>query len=242
MRRNYRAQPIGHRRSTPGSTYTADENGESILQLNLLGSEIERVDSIKYLGLTIKHNLSWSDHISKICSKARRLVGMLFRQFYGCADTSTIRTLYLTLIRPHLEYANQVWDPHLAKDCKMLEDVQKFACKVCLKTWNTTYDEMLDTLNFQKLEQRRKALKLCLMYKLVETNAPVPVPLTTRPCLHDTRRTHSKQLSSLSGHTAQFFNSFFPNTINLWNKLSIEEVSSPYPTFKRNVYKNTSVL
>lgn len=58
--------------------------------LNLLGSEIERVDSIKYLGLTIKDNLSWSDHISKICSKARRLVGMLFRQFYNCADTSTI--------------------------------------------------------------------------------------------------------------------------------------------------------
>ena len=47
--------------------------------LNLLGSEIEGVDSFKYLGLTIKHNLSWSDHINKICSKARRLVGMLYR-------------------------------------------------------------------------------------------------------------------------------------------------------------------
>ena len=45
--------------------------------LNLLGSEIERVDSLKYLGLTIKDNLSWLDHISKICFKARRLIGML---------------------------------------------------------------------------------------------------------------------------------------------------------------------
>ena len=58
--------------------------------LNLLDSEIEQVDSIKYLGLTINDNLSWSDHISKICSKARRLIGMLFRQFYNCADTSTV--------------------------------------------------------------------------------------------------------------------------------------------------------
>ena len=89
-----------------------------------------RVDSIKYLGLTIKDNLSWSDHISKICSKARRLIGILFRQFYKCADTSTIRTLYLTLIRPHLEYAIQIWDPYLIKDCKfaLLEDVLKFSC------------------------------------------------------------------------------------------------------------------
>ena len=66
------------------------------------------------------------------------MVGMLFRQFYNCADTSTIQTLYLTLIRSHLEYANQVWDLYLVKDCKLklLENVQKFARKVCLKSWN----------------------------------------------------------------------------------------------------------
>ena len=126
--------------------------------LNLLGSVIDRVDSIKYLGLTIKNNLFWSDHISKICSKARRLVGMLFRNFYTCADTSTIKMLYLTLVRPHLEYGNQVWDPYHIKDLKLLEDVQKFACKVCLKNWNMSYDEMLDTLNIPKLERRRTPL------------------------------------------------------------------------------------
>ncbi len=179
--------------------------------LNLLGFEIEQVDSIKYLGLTINDNLSWSDHTSK---KARRLIGLLFRQFYNCADTSTIRALYLTLIRPHLKYANQVWDPYLVKDCKLLEDVQRFACKVCLKSWNTTYDEMLDTLNIPKLEQRRKALKLCFMHKLVGTNAPVLVPLFPRPCVYTTRYTHSKQLSSLSGHTAQYLNSFFFSKYN----------------------------
>ena len=138
----------------------------------------------------------------------------MFRQFYNCADTSTIRALYLTLIRPHLKYANQVWDPYLVKDCKLLEDVQRFACKVCLKSWNTTYDEMLDTLNIPKLEQRRKALKLCFMHKLVGTNAPVLVPLFPRPCVYTTRYTHSKQLSSLSGHTAQYLNSFFFSKYN----------------------------
>ena len=124
--------------------------------LNLLGSEIEGVDSIKYLGLTIKRNLSWYDHINKVCSKARRLVGMLYRQFYNCADTSTIRILYLTLVRPHLEYASQVWDPHLIKDCKQLEDVQKFACKVSLKNWSTAYDEILGTLNIPTLDKEGK--------------------------------------------------------------------------------------
>ena len=108
----------------------------------------------------LRNNLSWSGHISKICSTATRL---LFQQFYNCADTPTIRTLYLTLVRPHLEHANQVWDPHLVKDCKLMKDIERIACKLCLKKWSTTFDEMLGTLNVPKLEQRRNALKLCLM-------------------------------------------------------------------------------
>ena len=48
------------------------------------------------------------------------------------------------LIRPHLEYANQVWDPYLVKDCKMLEDVYKFACKVCLNSWNAGQSEIFN--------------------------------------------------------------------------------------------------
>ena len=167
---------------------------------------------------------------------------MMFRQFYSCADTSTIRTLYLSQIRPHLEYANQIWDPHLVKDRKLLEDVQKFACKVCLKKWDTTYDEMLGTLNMPMLEQRRKALKLCLMYKLVEYETPKVVTLNPRLCLYDTRYNHSKQLSSLSGHTSQYLNSFFPSTINLWNELSSDVVSLPFPTFKRHIYNNITTL
>ena len=52
------------------------------------------------------------------------------------------------------------------------------------------YDEMLDTLIIPKLEQRSKVLELCFMYKLVETNASVPLIL--QPSLYFTQYTHSK--------------------------------------------------
>ena len=70
-------------------------------------------------------------NVKQICSKARMLVGLLFQQFYNSADPSTIRLLYLT---PDL-YSNMLVNPYLIRDRSLLqENIQKFACKVCLKT------------------------------------------------------------------------------------------------------------
>ena len=125
-------------------------------QIFLLGSQLEIVESFKYLVLLIKCDLTWTDHIKQICSKARRLVGLLFRRFYNYADPSTIRILYLTLIRPNLEYASEVWGPYLIRDRSLLENVQKFACKVCLKNWQTEYVDMLEILRIPQLEPNEK--------------------------------------------------------------------------------------
>ena len=69
--------------------------------LLLNGQPVNFVDSIRYLGLTISADLSWSKHIKNITSKARQLVGLLFRQFYKHASTDTIRKIYLTIMQPH---------------------------------------------------------------------------------------------------------------------------------------------
>jgi len=121
--------------------------------LTLNGQALDLVNTVKYLGLAICSNLSWSEHINTITSKARRLIGLLFHQFYSCTGSYTLRKLYLTIVRPHLKYACEVWDPHLDKDIKLIEKVQKFASRVCLKQWNSSYSDML---NIPSLKDRRK--------------------------------------------------------------------------------------
>ena len=51
------------------------------VSLYLCGSELEEVEIFKYLGVLLSRNLSWSDHISELCTKARRILGLLYRQF-----------------------------------------------------------------------------------------------------------------------------------------------------------------
>ena len=65
---------------------------------------LEQVHSYRYLGVLVTSTLTWKEHIKQICTKARKLVGMLYRKFSTWADTDTLRCLYLTCIRPHLEY------------------------------------------------------------------------------------------------------------------------------------------
>ena len=123
--------------------------------LLLDGRPMEQVSNYRYLAVMVTSKLSWSDHIEQICTKARRLVGMLYRQFYCWADTTTLLTLYLTCIHPHLEYACTLWDPYTCKETHMIESVQKFACKVCLKCWDLNYDAMLHLLGITHLSTRR---------------------------------------------------------------------------------------
>ena len=118
--------------------------------------------------------LTWNDHINQICTKARKLVGMLYRQFYTWADTNTLLCIYLTCIRPHLEYACQLWDPYTSKGKQALEAVQKFACKVCLKKWDLDYERMLQLLDLQPLSVRRQYLKLTTMYNIIAGNSYFP--------------------------------------------------------------------
>ena len=67
----------------------------------------------------------------------------MYRRFYKHSSSNTLLKLYTSYIRPHLEYAAISWDPYLKKDIALLEDVQKFALKVCTKSWDQDYSTLL---------------------------------------------------------------------------------------------------
>ena len=64
---------------------------------------------------------------------------MMYRRFYGNVSQDALKQLYLSLVRLHLEYGCQVWNPHLVKDREALENVQKFACRIATAHWDENY-------------------------------------------------------------------------------------------------------
>ena len=134
--------------------------------LTLGGKQLEQVESFKYLGVLLSNNLSFSQHIQTICTKARKILGLLYRKFYMNMSNKALLQLYISLVRPHLEYASPVWNPHLKKDIKQLEEVEKFALKMITRQWDLGYQNLLELVELTPLQERRVQSSLCTMFKL----------------------------------------------------------------------------
>ncbi len=76
----------------------------------------------KDIGVVIDDKLTFSEHLAEKINKANKIVGIIRRTFVYL-DPTIFKALYTALVRPHLEYANQIWCPHLIKDIEALENV-----------------------------------------------------------------------------------------------------------------------
>ena len=206
--------------------------------LLLYNQPLEFVHEYKYLGVILSSNLCWSSHIQLICNKARSVLGIIYRNISpNTNDSATILKLYMALVRPHLEYGAQVWNPHLVKDINSLERVQKFALRICSKNYHETYQNLLNLYQVPTLQNRRLFLCLCTFFSIVnklvffpfESVLPSTMSATSsrcrnyNPCAYRIPRAHLNSLKF----------SFFPSTINVWNNLPYEAVNThSLTTFK----------
>ena len=80
-----------------------------INQVEVDGHQIEEVVTFKYLGVWISSGLSWTKHIEITCSKARRVLGYMYRMFAPYCEPDTIISLYIislykSQVLPILDY------------------------------------------------------------------------------------------------------------------------------------------
>ena len=183
---------------------------------------LELVTSYKYLGVILTCNLSWSPHIQAICSKARKVIGFIYRTFYKHCTFQTLVKLYVSFVLPYLTYCSSVWDPPPHSiNALLLEKVQLFALKVCSKKWSASYTFLLTYSQLPSLSTRRSLSKLTLTFKFLHNLTYLPpnllhlAPTPTK----DLRSYHPLNLIIDFHHTTAGYNSFSSSASKLWNSL-----------------------
>lgn len=81
-------------------------------------------------------------------------------------DKKLLGSLYVTFIRPFLEFAVPVWSPNLKGDCEVLERVQHRATKLVPSVRNHNYETRLKLLNLTTLTERRRRGDMIQVFKI----------------------------------------------------------------------------
>ncbi|KAL8592877.1 hypothetical protein ACOMHN_050704 [Nucella lapillus] len=187
------------------------------------------VSSAKYLGVSMAKDLSWTKHVEMVAANGNRTVGFLRRNLKDCT-TEVRKATYTTMVRPTLEYASTVWDPHTRQDIDLLEKVQKraarFACNCYFERAPGTVTDLLRKLQWDSLETRRHHNRLGMLYRIENGLVDIPPSTLYRPSHSRTSGRNSTAIFQEHSKHPALHNSFVPRTVREWNKLSTETTTA----------------
>ena len=175
---------------------------------------------VRDLGVFIDKDLDWTVHYNTISRKAKQMCGWILNTFYT-RDSTTMLTLFKSLVRSRLEFCCEVWCPHLIKHINCIEQVQRFFTGRISGLRDLNYWERLNNLKLMSLQRRREKLMIVHVWKIKNNFFPNSINLSFK--LH--KRTNAmkaviKPLSKIKGRLLTAYDaSFIIKAGRLWNIL-----------------------
>ena len=170
------------------------------------------------LGVYMSSNCTFDFHVASVYKRCSNLTGWILRTF-NTRETITMMTLFKSLVLSRLDYASQLWSPHLLKSIYLIEKVQRSFTKHITGIKNKPYDERLKLLNLYSVQRRRDRYQIIYLWKIIEGLVPnLSTPIT---CTFSERRGRSCVVSHVNmGRLGTLsYNSFRWRSIRMFNKL-----------------------
>ena len=187
--------------------------------------QIQEVSSHKHLGLYFSNDCSWHQHIDYIKQKAWFRIHIM-RKLKFKLDRKSLETIYLTFIRPLLEYGDVIWDNCTQYEKNELDKIQNEAARITTGTTKlVSLDNLYKEVGWQTLHRRRQDHKITLFYKMFNQLTPVYlsslIPQQVNAISHHNLR-NSNDIHTIRSNTSLYHNSFLPSTLRQWNSLPLE--------------------
>ena len=210
--------------------------------LQMLDTDVASVEHHKHLGLHLSHDLRWSHHIDYILSKAYYRLNIM-RRLKFTLDRNSLETIYISFIRPILEYSDVLFDNCTIQEARDLESVQHEAARIVTGTTKlVSIDKLTAEVRWESLENRRRKHKLVFLYKMLHNLSPSyltdmnpSTPLANSN--YNMRRSDTYQQPR--SRTNVYYNSYLPSAIRDYNELDVSIRSAlTLTSFKRRLNSN----
>ena len=97
----------------------------------------------------------------------------VMRRLKFCLHRKYLETIYLTFIRPILEYADVVWENYLDYEKQELDQIQTEAARIVTgATKLVSLHALFDEVNWEPLEARCMKHRHLLLYKMFNNLSP----------------------------------------------------------------------
>lgn len=126
------------------------------------------------LGIAFDEELTFHAHIDKIINKSFKMLGFIKRYTSDFKNPYTVKYLYVTLVRPHLEYCTVVWSPYYNIHINRIERVQKkflryLAFRMHFEVVDHDYTYLMRSFKISLLNSRRIVNDLKFLFKLLNS-------------------------------------------------------------------------
>ena len=143
-------------------------NSNQHLDYSLNNCILKKTGQEKDLGVLTSGTLLWNDQIESCISKANQMICWITRNLISREKLLMLR-VYKTLIRPHLEYCVQLWNPAAEHGnwylILRIEGVQRRFTRMIEEVGLLPYSERLQILGLTTLVERRSRGDLIEVYK-----------------------------------------------------------------------------
>ena len=154
---------------------------------------------------------------------SRKMPGIninVMRRYKFSLDRKSLENIYLTFIRPILEYVNAVCGNCTNYEKQHTETARIVTRATKLVALHTHFEDV----NWESLEARRMKHRLLLLYKMLNNLSLEYLSSLITSTVNNLSKydmCNAQTIQTIDSRTTQYFNSFLPSSIREWNYLSL---------------------
>ena len=228
--------------------FTLNKNTHVRPSIFFQNTQLNYVQTHKHLGVTLSEDGTWHQHITNIAASASKVLGTM-RLLKFKLKRKTLNQIYISYLRPIIEYASIVWDNCTNYEKDLLEKIQYDAARIVTGLTRSVHlNNLLKEIGWVSLADRRKMQKLILVFK--HTNNLLPnylnnifpdIVLNSNPYL----LRNNLDYATVARRLQIYSTSVIPSSVKIWNELDQDiRESDSLSTFKfklKKIYKAHAV-